>query len=293
MIVSLFLARISLFNQKTLVKNIPVVDQVPDAHAAILENWSQLITSKRIEAYSEVELHAEFKKHIVGAVLGYRGAADTTDAQEYTVASEKAVLKGSVDLALGHFSPTRSDIIAPFELKGAKTKDLDAIMSGRAKSPVQQAWEYATNARGVKWVLVSNYVEIRLYGFGEGTQAYEIFKLDQLTDINQYSKFVALLSAENLLGGRTLDLLEESRKEEKRITDDLYADYKTIRGSLIFAIGQEIGEQDPVLPISIAQKILDRVLFTAFAEDTGLLPHKILERAYQHADPFNPRACVG
>jgi hypothetical protein len=63
------------------------------------------------------------------------------------------------------------------ELKGAKTKDLDAIMPGRAKSPVQQAWEYATNAPGVKWVIVSNMVELRLYGFGEGTQAYEQFHL--------------------------------------------------------------------------------------------------------------------
>ena len=82
------------------------------------------------------------------------------------------------------------------------------------------------NARGVKWVLVSNYIELRLYGFGEGTAAYETFRLDQLTDPDEYTRFTLLLSAENLLSGRTLDLLKESRREDKDITDRLYKDYK-------------------------------------------------------------------
>ena len=59
-------------------------------------------------------------------------------------------MQGSVDLALGRFGGKPPEILAPFELKGAKTKDLDAIMPGRNKTPVQQAWEYAMNARGVK-----------------------------------------------------------------------------------------------------------------------------------------------
>ena len=60
-------------------------------------------------------------------------------------------------------------------------------MPGRNKTPVQQAWEYAMNARGVKWVLVSNMIELRLYGFGEGTTAYEAFQLDRLTDPDEYA----------------------------------------------------------------------------------------------------------
>lgn len=277
---------LNLFNTKTLERYINQSIDCPEAHLAIATNWSELIRSGRILKFNEIQLHSDFKKFIVEGLLGYQGPVET---ENHTVTTEKSILKGSVDLALGHFSANKSEIIAPFELKGAKTKDLDAIMPGRAKSPVQQAWEYATGAPGVRWVLVSNYLEIRLYGFGEGTQAYECFKLDELTDPQEYTKFINLLSAENLLNGRTLEILQESRKEEKRITDDLYADYKTIRNSLIFAVRQEISNEDPVLPISIAQKILDRVLFTAFAEDTGLLPHKILECAYEHADPFNPK----
>lgn len=111
-------------------------------------------------------------------------------------------------------------------------------MPGRNKSPVQQAWEYATQAAGVKWVLVCNYVELRMYGFGEGTEAYEKFQLDRLTEPEEYARFMLLLSAENLLSGRVADLLQESRREDKDITDSLYNDYKKLRLDLLSGIQQ-------------------------------------------------------
>jgi len=60
----------------------------------------------------------------------------------------------------------------------------------------------------VKWVLVSNYVELRLYGFGEGTDVYEVFQLETLTDPDDDARFMLLLSAKSLLSGRTQGLLE-------------------------------------------------------------------------------------
>ncbi|HBU61874.1 MAG TPA: type I restriction endonuclease subunit M, partial [Oceanicaulis sp.] len=199
------------------------------------------------------------------------------------------ILRGSVDLALGHFGGEAPEILAPFELKGADTTDLDAIMPGRNKSPVQQAWEYAMNARGVKWVLVSNMVELRLYGFGEGASAYESFRLDQLKDPVEYARFRLLLSAETLLSGRTASLLQDSRREDKDITDNLYQDYKTLRLQLLNAVQFANTEIAPLDAIALAQKILDRVLFIAFAEDTGLLPNNTLENAFIARDPYNPR----
>lgn len=275
-----------LFNAKTISRHIGGGSQIPAVHEERLAEWAEMIRSGRIERIKETALHGDFKSKIVEAVLGY-----TSEVQNahHTVTSEKAILRGSVDLALGHFGPSQSQIIAPFELKGAKTKDLDAIMPGRAKSPVQQAWEYATNAPGVKWVLVSNYVELRLYGFGEGTQAYETFDLVRLVEPAEYARFMLLLSADNLLSGRTLALLAESRKEDKDITNELYSDYKGLRGQLITAVREAAPQIEPLDAIAAAQTILDRVLFTAFAEDTGLLPKRILAKAFEHADPFNPR----
>ena len=276
----------SLFNSKTLSRYINDKHNAPPAHFELLSQWAELIKSKRIDGLKEVALHGDFKSLIVEGVLGYKSAVAD---QEFTVASEQSILKGSVDLALGRFGGKRDEIVAPFELKGAKTKDLDAIMPGRAKSPVQQAWEYATNAPGVKWVIVSNYVELRLYAFGEGTQHFEKFNLAKLIEPREYQRFVLLLSAENLLSGRTAEILAQSRKEDKDITNALYADYKVLRDHLIDAVEIAAPNVAPLDRISAAQTILDRVLFAAFAEDTGLLPARILERAFEHADPFNPK----
>lgn len=275
----------NLFNRKTLKRHIKPAP-VPADHLAALDAWADMIRSGRVHTLKETELHWEFASKIAETVLGYRGPAS---AGEYTVTSEKAILRGSVDLALGRFGGKTPEILAPFELKGADTRDLDAIMPGRNKTPVQQAWEYAMNARGVKWVLVSNMIELRLYGFGEGTTAYETFQLDRLTDPDEYARFMLLLSADSLLSGRTLDLLKQSRAEDRDITDSLYQDYKTLRLKLIGAVQTADPTIAPLDSIAVAQKILDRVLFIAFAEDTGLLPGNTLSQAFVTRDPYNPR----
>lgn len=275
----------NLFNRKTLERFIKPAP-LPPAHLALLQSWADMIGSGRVYGLKEVALHGEFSAKIIQGVLGYHGPAG---GAEYTVATEQAILQGSVDLALGRFGSGNPEILAPLELKGAKTKDLDAIMPGRNKTPVQQAWEYAMNARGVKWVLVSNMIELRLYGFGEGTNAYETFQLDRLTDPNEYARFMLLLSADSLLSGRTLDLLKQSRAEDKDITDSLYEDYKDLRLKLIGAVREAVPAIAALDAIAVAQKILDRVLFIAFAEDTDLLPENTLSQAFITRDPYNPR----
>lgn len=247
-----------LFNPKTIIRYLDQPSSIPSDHKIHLAEWGELIQSGRIERIKETALHGDFKAKIVEGVLGYVNAVKSP---HHTVTSEQAILRGSVDLALGHFSQEHSQIIAPFELKGARTKDLDAIMPGRAKSPVQQAWEYAANAPGVKWVVISNYVELRLYGFGEGTQAYERFEFASLTNSAEYARFMLLLSADNLLSGRTAELLKESRREDKDITNALYADYKALREMLISAVREGLPNLDGLTAIAAAQTILDRVHF--------------------------------
>ena len=77
-------------------------------------------------------------------------------------------------------------------------------MPGRNKSPVQQAWEYAMDAVGSKWVLVSNYREIRLYAVGYGRKEYESFDLGKLTDPSHYARFMLLLVLGDLVGDSAL-----------------------------------------------------------------------------------------
>lgn len=263
-------------------------EKISDSHLAILTAWAESITSGSILKQKETALHGHFIQQLLLQVLGYKGFEGGKES--WNLQREQQVGKGSVDVAFGTFGTDVEPIIlAPFELKGAKTKDLDAIMPGRHKSPVQQAWEYAMDAPGAKWVLVSNYLEIRLYAVGYGRQDYERFDLAELATPEAYHRLRLFLSAENLLGGRTRALLKESDKVGKDITNKLYHDYKHLRENLI----RSLKADNPAVPeleiISHAQTILDRVLFVAFAEDQTLLPEHTLEKAFTHQDPYNPR----
>jgi hypothetical protein len=278
---------LQLFNPKTLKRHIARAGAPDPVKLETLRQWAATIHDRSIETQKETALHGKFKREIICDVLGY---SDFNESGAWTVEAEAAIGSGAVDLALGHFKTGgESQIVAPFELKGAKTKNLDAIMPGRAKTPVQQAWDYASDNVGTKWVLVSNYLEIRLYSYANGRQFHESFDLAKLTDPGQYHRFMLLLAADNLLTGRTLELLEESRKEDRDITVRLYSDYRTLRSELIGAVRAALPEGDPLEAIRLGQTILDRVLFTAFAEDNGLLPDNSLSQAFEHRDPYNPK----
>ena len=132
-------------------------------------------------------------------------------------------------------------------------------------------------------------LEIRLYASGEGNQDYERIDLSRIDTQEEYAKLTLLLSAEKLLGGATSDLLKRSKEAEKDVSERLYRDYKALREKLIDAVHAATGSADKVKAIGTAQKVLDRVLFVAFAEDTTLLPGKSLEKAFTHRDPFYPR----
>lgn len=275
-----------LFNNKTINRYIDRAAAPDPAKLEILHQWGETIRDHSIETQKETALHGNFKQRIICDVLGYQ---DFNDSGQWTVDVEAQIGAGSVDLALGQFTKGERRIIAPFELKGAKTKNLDAIMPGRAKTPVQQAWEYASDNVGTKWVLLSNYLEIRLYSYADGRQFHESFDLAKLHDPAEYQRFTLLLSADNLLSGQTLAILEESRKEDRDITARLYTDYRTLRSDLIGAVRTTLPEGDPLESIRLGQTILDRVLFIAFAEDNGLLPDDSLLNAFQHRDPYNPK----
>ncbi len=272
-----------LFNKKTIARHIAHAPPPDDAKVHILREWADNIQSSQTHSQKETALAGEFKQKIMVEVLGY---APSSQSGAWTIDVETQIGGGRVDLAIGHFTANEANIIAPFELKGADTKDLDAIMAGRAKSPADQAWEYASNNVGSKWVLLSNYLEIRLYSYADGKQFYESFDLSKLHEADEYHRFMLLLSADNILSGATLDLLSESRKEDKDISAALYSDYKKLRSDLIGAVQAAKPDMDGLETIAIGQTILDRILFIAFAEDNGLLPDDIIASAYESQNAF-------
>jgi type I restriction-modification system DNA methylase subunit len=277
----------SLFRKKIIEKHLKV-QAIPEAHLRQLQHWQQLIQQGNLSAQSEIELQGDFAQALIINLLGY---TPLSQSENYSIAREYPIGRGKVDLALGKFTAdkTNDEILAVFELKGAKTKNLDAIMSGRHISPVQQAWSYARDVRGCQWVLVSNYLEIRLYAVGETSLVYEHFDLAKLTDEAEYARFILCLHADNLLTGQTKLLLEESHQADKDITTQLYNDYRNLRDELLSELIENNDKYAPCDLIAPAQKLLDRILFIAFAEDHALLPTNSIAQAYAHEDLYNTR----
>lgn len=277
----------ALFDEGVLRRATISITEIPPNHLEVLGRWADMVRQGSITKHNETALDGDFKAQIVEGVLGYRPAGHP---KGQTVDKEHYFGSEPVDLALGRFGES-SEVIAPFELKGADTRDLDAPMLGRRESAVEQAWRYALMAgRSVRWVLVTNYLEIRLYSYRDGVRDYEAFDVSRLDRLEEYRRFVTLLSAENLLGTRTSDLLRESFAADKKIGDEFYAHYQQVRETLIGEIASDGSGHAPEQVVSMAQTILDRILFVAFAEDRELLPGDILRHAAEARNAFAPVA---
>jgi hypothetical protein len=282
-----------LFNLKTLDEAInrdralfsPTGEQTATAKA-----YAKRAKSARFQKQSEVAVRPIFISEVLVKLLGY---APLDPESAYTLAYEHPIRSGAVDVALGDFGRAdgKGGIIAPFELKGPGTIDLDAVMPGRGRSPVQQAWDYAIDAPGSKWVLVSNCLGVRLYGFGRGRDAYEVFDRTRLDEEDKYERLWLMLSARRFLDGSLDKLLRESDSAYKDVTNKLYIEFKGLRDRLIdFLVDSADGPKLPFLrAIETAQKLLDRILFIAFAQRTDLLPDKLLDRAAKAINEFDPQ----
>lgn len=275
-----------------------------------LEKWIAALQTGTLDEIKEISLHGSFINDIFQDVLGYcsviQGAAKAWEINAEQTISDGG---GSADGAIGFFTAAdnpkgksvslQSKVVAPIELKGAKN-DLDRAASGRSESAVDQGWRYANYTPDCRWIIVSNYRELRLYHTNKTPAYYEQFFLTDLADIEAFKRFYFLLCRRNFLPSSTqaqtvsaIDrLLKDSDQAQEEITNKLYQEYKAIRLDLVkhfrFTGPQDIPNRDRVL-IEKAQKTLDRVLFIAFCEDRGLLPPKTLSNAHDNKDQYNPR----
>lgn len=280
------------------------------AHHQKLLQWVQALESGTLDAVKETSLHGDFLKDVFQDVLGYRSVIGGAGHQ-WELHAEQTISDGggSADGALGFFNAVTNQkggkklegrVIAPIELKGSKN-DLDRAAPGRKESAVNQGWHYANCTADCRWVLVSNYREIRLYQTSKTPAYYEVFRLKDLADITTFKTFYFVLCRQNFLPpnadpkARSVidELLVESDKAEVEVTKALYEEYKQVRLNLarhFRATGpKDLPDRDMAL-IEKAQKTLDRVLFIAFCEDKGLLPKETLKQAHDHQDPYNPRS---
>ena len=126
------LAHQALFNQRFLTQRIPQ-QPVPEVHKRLLHDWAAVVRGGALRAQKETEVRGPFIQRFFVDILGYRPIG--SGGLDWTINDEKRTGSGAADTALGFFDSQGKRVVAPVELKGADTPDLDR----KALSTVAQA----------------------------------------------------------------------------------------------------------------------------------------------------------
>lgn len=239
---------------------------------AKIQDFINFIKSGKIKDYNEEQLQARFATEVFEKTLGYKNSFNET--WEYELERKTDVDGQKPDVVLGEFTSDESKVMAVVELKDFKYYDLDKKQNrvGDKRTPVEQGFGYAPKFGGnCRWVLISNFNEIRLYDKNDENQ-YERFYIEDLEDDFELKRFLYLLSKENILDRKLDNLIDLKIKEEEKIEREFYTKYKTIRSKIVSQVIEDNRTYNADVLIEKSQKLLDRFLFIAFCEDKNIIP---------------------
>ncbi len=197
------------------------------------------LKSGKLESLKEEELKSRFLNEFFGNVLSFNYG----NSNFWTLSEEvKTKVDGTkVDGALGYFTKDKknNDVRAVIEIKDAKTNLDEKQKRKDSKSPVSQAFEYASKmGEKCKWVIVSNFKEIRFYSNFRGK--YQVFFLEELKDENKLKELLFLFhkdrfikengasSTEQLFKISSLELKENEKP--RHVLDEIYTSLMRFKG---------------------------------------------------------------
>lgn len=268
--------------------------EIPDFEQKleVLKTWNSAYQNGSLQKKTETQCEQSFNSDIFIKVLGYTSFPKET----YTIQPKDNVETGGgqiPDATLGYFTNGTKRVVAVVEIKDVNTSlDKSQRREGNL-SPVQQAFKYKPQFKECGFVIATNFYEIRL--FRDNQLDYEKFTLPELLDPKddyfQFRKFYYLLSVNNFVAEKgqteTEKLLSAIRIEQEKITNKFYKEYKQLREDLIKDIvnnNKSIGlSKFYSYVVEKAQKLVDRIVFICFFEDSGLLPDGKLIEVVEYA----------
>lgn len=280
-----------LFQPKTLEKHLKnfSLEDIPDYKKMLsrLSNWKISIENSDLERTKETAVQGLFCEQIFSQILGY---ASLIGNKEYNIEQEHTSdIDGTeADSALGFFTTKAKDVRAVMELKDAM-KDLDAKQHRKnPQTPVEQGFSYMLKTKSdCKWVIVSNFKEIRLYHRNTGMTKCQRFLTVELSEPEKFKEFYFILSRDHLMqksGESVTDrLFQESANAEEDISKKFYADYSDLRLKLFHSLVEHNPNVEPLVIFSKTQKLMDRFIFVCFCEDKDLLPASIFRQVIDNA----------
>ncbi|MEN5386715.1 N-6 DNA methylase [Aliarcobacter skirrowii] len=240
--------------QNSVLKTFKQDEKLVALRWAAFQNYKAKVEA--IKDFKEEEYQDGFLKDIFESCLGY--TLKTTNPSSFNLEREK---KNETDSKKADgVIYLNSEIIAIIELKDTKTKNLDRVQ--------QQAFWYLTQHTKAKYVIISNFDELRFY-FDKST-AYESFSLFNLS-YDDFCKLHLLLSFENIKDETALKIKEKSNSFEQDISKKLYKDFSNFRTLLFENIVKNNPTIDKQTLLRLTQKLCDRIIFILFAEDRDLL----------------------
>lgn len=290
----------ALFSLKSLLKHL---ESFPEPSADALERageWKRMIDNRSVLTAKETELDGQFLTHFFRDILGFtdnRASGAWTLTKNQTSQADSSVPDGVLGFFAMQGNESVSRVCAVIELKDA-SHDLDKAQKRQndKRSPVEQAFSYAPKAGGAcKWVIVSNYLELRLYHHSDQSK-YERFELSRLTEAQEMKRLLFLMHRDNLLPlaeneatSRTEEFFAARVKEEDRITKEFYAEYKQARNDLFKHLCAANPTAPELMVLNKTQKLLDRVIFVCFVEDKEIIPRRTFRRLLDDVkrDKFN------
>ncbi|WP_103624902.1 Eco57I restriction-modification methylase domain-containing protein [Campylobacter concisus] len=217
-----------------------------------------------IKCFKEEKFQTQFLKDIFENCLGY--TLDTTNPTNFNLEREK---KNETDGKKADGAIIiNGEVRCVIELKDQTTQHLDKTPSNRELSPIDQAFRYFVSHDNAKYVVVSNFNELRFY-IGNKT-TFEKFDLFTAS-FDEFKRLHLLLSFESISTDLPLKLKEKFATHEREISNKFYKDFSAFRLTLFENICKNNASIDKNKLLSLTQKLCDRFVFILFAEDRGLL----------------------
>ena len=251
----------SIFNTKFLLTQEQDEEKIKKRY---LNLQTYQAKASEIKNFKEEKFQTQFLKDIFENCLGY--TLDTTDPTNFNLEREK---KNETDGKKADGAILiNSEVRCVIELKDQTTQYLDKTPSNRELSPVDQAFRYFVSHDNAKYVIVSNFSELRFY-IGNKT-TFEKFDLFT-ANFDEFKRLHLLLSFESISTDLPLKLKEKFATHEREISNKFYKDFSVFRLTLFKNICKNNASIDKNRLLSLTQKLCDRFVFILFAEDRGLL----------------------
>jgi len=253
----------SIFQKSVVQKYLKALDEkiVNQAYETFNNYFKDHFRLSNIMQLKEENYQEGFLRELFVEVLGYtinpnKNFNLTTEFKNQTDSkkADGAILKDN-------------QAIGVIELKSTKLLDLKYIE--------KQAFNYKNNQPNCRYVITSTFRFLRLY-IDNSTQ-YEEFDLFYL-DYDNFKLLYLFLSKDSIFNEIPLRLKDETKFHEENITVKFYKVYKQFKEQIFNDLVKNNKQYDKILLLKKTQKLLDRILFIAFAEDKGLLPPNALSR---------------